>query len=163
MIKDQFLQLYFLQKESTKQIESKNFEIIEDEQTNLAESRKKILVVDDDYATRKIVELFLKGEIDLESASNGDEAINLLSKKSFALILMDISLGKGVSGIELLKEVRTIPAYKTVPVIAVTAHAMVGDKEKFLVSGFNDYLSKPFAKKDLISKVNHWVDSSHKS
>ena len=70
---------------------------------------------------------------------------------------MDISLGKGISGIELLHNLRMIPAYKNIPVIAVTAHAMVGDKEKFLESGFDDYLSKPFGKKDLISKVHTWV------
>ncbi len=79
----------------------------------------------------------------------------------YSLVLMDISLGKGISGVELLKNLRTIPSYKNVPVIAVTAHAMVGDKEKFLESGFDDYLSKPFAKKDLITKVRSWVSKNN--
>ena len=60
----------------------------------------------------------------------------------------------------MLKKLRTIPDYKSTPVIAVTAHAMVGDREKFIDSGFNDYLSKPFAKKDLIGKVRHFVSNS---
>ncbi|MBK7631599.1 MAG: PAS domain S-box protein [Ignavibacteriales bacterium] len=119
--------------------------------------RRKVLVVDDDIATRNIVELFLRGEIELESASNSEEATDLINKEVYSVVLMDISLGKGISGVELLKNVRTLPQYKNVPIIAVTAHAMVGDKEKFLSSGFDDYLSKPFGKKDLINKVRSWV------
>jgi len=122
---------------------------------------KKVLVVDDDLATRKIVELFLRGEIEIESASNSKDATDLINKDVYSLVLMDISLGKGISGVDLLKNLRTIPSYKNVPVIAVTAHAMVGDKEKFLSSGFDDYLSKPFAKKDLISKVRNWVSNGN--
>ncbi|MEO8232453.1 MAG: PAS domain S-box protein [Ignavibacteriota bacterium] len=123
--------------------------------------KKKVLVVDDDVATRKIVELFLRGEIELESASNSKDATDLISNNLYALVLMDISLGKGISGVELLKNLRELPQYKNVPVIAVTAHAMVGDKKKFLASGFDDYLSKPFGKNDLINKVHNWVTHSN--
>jgi CheY-like chemotaxis protein len=121
--------------------------------------RKKILVVDDDFATRKIAELFLRGEIELESASNSKEATDLINRNIYSLVIMDISLGKGISGVELLKNLRALPSYENIPVIAVTAHAMVGDKEKFLESGFNDYLSKPFTKKDLVSMVRDWVSN----
>jgi signal transduction histidine kinase len=124
--------------------------------------KKKVLVIDDDLATRKIVELFLRGEIEIESASNSKEATDLINSDIYSLVLMDISLGKGISGIELLQNLRMIPAYKNIPVIAVTAHAMVGDKEKFLESGFNDYLSKPFGKKDLVNKVHHWISIHNK-
>jgi CheY-like chemotaxis protein len=118
---------------------------------------KKVLVVDDDIATRKIVELFLRDEIEIESASNSKDATDLINNKVYSIVLMDISLGKGISGVDLLKNLRTLPQYNNVPVIAVTAHAMVGDKEKFLSSGFDDYLSKPFGKNDLINKVRNWV------
>ncbi|HEX9251715.1 MAG TPA: PAS domain S-box protein, partial [Ignavibacteriaceae bacterium] len=121
---------------------------------------KKVLVVDDDSATRKIVELFLRGEIELDSASNSKEASDMINNNFYSLILLDISLGKGISGVDLLQEIKSIPAYKNVPIIAVTAHAMVGDKEKFLSSGFDDYLSKPFAKKDLVGKVHNWVSGA---
>ena len=120
-------------------------------------NKKKVLVVDDDMATRKIVELFLRGEIELESASNSKDATDMITDNMYALVLMDISLGKGISGVEVLKKLRALPQYKNIPVIAVTAHAMVGDKEKFLASGFDDYLSKPFGKNDLINKVRNWV------
>lgn len=118
---------------------------------------KKVLVVDDDFATRKIVELFLRGEIELESVSNSKEATDMINNDVYSLILMDISLGKGISGVDLLQNIKSLPSYKNVPIVAVTAHAMVGDKEKFLSSGFDDYLSKPFAKKDLVNKVRNWV------
>src|SRR5690606_26432639 len=110
---------------------------------------KKVLVIDDDFSSRKIVELFLRGEIDIETASSANEGLELISITNFSLIMLDISLGKESSGIDVLKKLRTIPDYKSTPVIAVTAHAMVGDREKFIDSGFNDYLSEPFAKKDL--------------
>ena len=114
-------------------------------------------MVDDDFATRKIVELFLRGEIELESASNSKEATDMINNDVYSLVLMDISLGKGISGVDLLQNLKSLPSYKNVPIVAVTAHAMVGDKEKFLSSGFDDYLSKPFAKKDLVNKVRNWV------
>ncbi|MBE0539095.1 MAG: PAS domain S-box protein [Ignavibacterium sp.] len=120
-------------------------------------NKKKVLIVDDDMATRKIVELFLRGEIEIETASTSKDAAEMINNTLYALILMDISLGKGISGVELQQNLRSKPEYKNVPVVAVTAHAMSGDKEKFLSSGFNDYLSKPFAKKDLVSKVHYWL------
>ena len=123
--------------------------------------RIKVLVVDDDLATRKIVELFLRGEIEIESVSNSKDATDLINNDTYSLILMDISLGQGISGVELLNNLRKLSAYKNVPVIAITAHAMVGDKEKFLSLGFDDYLSKPFAKKELISKVHSWVSDTN--
>ena len=122
---------------------------------------KKVLVVDDDFATRKIVELFLRGEIELESASNSKEATDMINNDVYSLILMDISLGKGISGVDLLQNIKSLPSYKNIPIVAVTAHAMVGDKEKFLSSGFDDYLSKPFAKKDLVNKVRNWVTNGN--
>jgi PAS domain S-box-containing protein len=150
----------FPAEESASVDESKDHVLIEKNLPTPVGKSKKVLVVDDDLATRKIVELFLRGEIEIESASNSKDATDLLSNDTYSLVLMDISLGKGVSGIELLNNLRTIPSYKNVPVIAVTAHAMVGDKEKFLESGFNDYLSKPFAKKDLVTKVRNWVSKN---
>jgi len=122
---------------------------------------KKVLVVDDDFATRKIVELFLRGEIELESASDSKEATDMVNNNFYSLILMDISLGKGISGVDLLQSIKSLASYKNVPIIAVTAHAMVGDKEKFLSSGFHDYLSKPFTKKDLVNKVRSWVTNGN--
>jgi PAS domain S-box-containing protein len=117
----------------------------------------KALIIDDDPATRKIIELFLKNEIETKTVCNIKDALHEAESSNYNLILMDISLGQGISGIELLKSFRQIEFYKNVPVIAVTAHAMVGDREKFLKEGFDDYLSKPFSKVDLLGKVHSWA------
>lgn len=116
----------------------------------------KVLIIDDDPATRKIIELFLKDEIQTKAVCNIKDALSEANKHEYILVLMDISLGQGISGVDLLKNFREIPFYKSIPIIAVTAHAMVGDKEKFLSEGFDDYLSKPFSKRDLINRVNSW-------
>lgn len=121
---------------------------------------KKVLVIDDDFSSRKIVELFLRGEVEIEAASTDKEGLELMNKNEYSIVLLDISLGKGASGIDVLRIIRENPKFKNIPVIAVTAHAMVGDREKFINSGFNDYLSKPFAKKDLIKKIRHFISNS---
>ncbi len=153
----------FLVEGEFEKLEPFNLITREDILPSLVGNNKKVLVVDDDFATRKIIELFLHGEIEIESASNSKEATDLINNDIYSLVLMDISLGKGISGLDLLNNLRKLPAYNNVPVIAVTAHAMVGDKEKFLSTGFDDYLSKPFAKKELVSKVRNWIsiDSSN--
>lgn len=122
------------------------------------DQEEKILIIDDDPATRRIIELFLHDEIITKAVSNIKDALFEAESNQYSLVLMDISLGQGISGVDLLKDIRKISGYKTVPIIAVTAHAMVGDKEKFISSGFNDYLSKPFTKKDLIEKIRLWKE-----
>jgi PAS domain S-box-containing protein len=127
-----------------------------------SEENSKALIIDDDPATIRIIELFLKDEIETKTVCNVKEALDEAIKYEYNIVLMDISLGQGVNGVDLLKDFRSIEYYKNIPILAVTAHAMVGDKEKFLSAGFNDYLSKPFAKHDLIDKVNAWKNKQLK-
>lgn len=117
---------------------------------------ENVLIVDDDIATRKIIELFLKDKFRITSVSNIYDAIKIAETNKYSLVLMDISLGQDISGIDLLKRFRGISTYKNIPIIAVTAHAMVGDREKFILEGFDDYLSKPFTKNDLLDKIHSW-------
>ncbi len=65
-------------------------------------------------------------------------------------MLIDISLVGGMSGTEFLKKIRRRKGFKNIPAIAVTAFAMVGDREKFLEEGFDDYLAKPYTFNDFI-------------
>ncbi len=139
-----------------KQVENKNTTEAEIEKQEHQED--KLLIVDDDPATRRIIELFLQDEIATKSVGNIKDALYEAESNNYSLVLMDISLGQGLSGVDLLKDFRKIPSYKTKPIIAVTAHAMVGDKENFISSGFNDYLSKPFTKKDLREKIRRWKE-----
>lgn len=134
-----------------------NLSVEKENETNYYQE-EQILIIDDDPATRRIIELFLKDEIKTKTVSNIKEALTEAESYNYSLVLMDISLGQGLSGVDLLKDFRKISYYKTVPIIAVTAHAMVGDKENFISSGFDDYLSKPFTKKGLREKIRQWKE-----
>lgn len=110
----------------------------------------EILIVDNDEASRDIIKLFLKNICNVDAAESGEEAIKLVKEKSYKLIFMDINLGKGLSGIETTQKIKKLNAYKNVPIVALTAFAMSGEKEEFLRMGCTHYLSKPFMKKDLL-------------
>ncbi|MFO7445724.1 MAG: response regulator [Ignavibacteriaceae bacterium] len=110
----------------------------------------KILLVEDDPINRDVINWYLRNLFDVSVAENGSEALKLAASNQFDLILMDINLGKGINGIETAKLIKEDDRYKDVPVVALTAYAMKGDKEHFLSSGFTDYLSKPFLKEELI-------------
>jgi CheY-like chemotaxis protein len=111
----------------------------------------EILMVDDDTASRDITRLFLKNICKVDFAQSSDEALKLVLKKKYKIILMDINLGKGLSGIETTQKIKKIKSYHNTPIVALTAFAMAGEKEEFLKAGCTHYLSKPFMKKDLIN------------
>ena len=106
--------------------------------------KPQILIVDDDKASRDITRLFLRDMCNIDVAEDGATALKLTGEKKYAAILMDIGLGREMSGLEATKRIRKIPSYETIPIVAVTAYAMKGDKEEFLEAGCTNYLSKPF-------------------
>jgi CheY-like chemotaxis protein len=103
-----------------------------------------VLVVDDDKTSLDITKLFLKELYEIDTAENGVEAIKKTETKKYDAILMDIGLGRGMNGVEATKKIRGNRDYKDVPIVAVTAYVMRGDKEEFLNAGCSHYLSKPF-------------------
>jgi two-component system cell cycle response regulator DivK len=104
---------------------------------------KKILVVEDNLIVMELVRALLVsfGYEPIE-APNGVTAIELCKKNMLNLILLDIQL-PGINGIEVLRILKENPATRGIPAIALTAHAMHGDEEKFLKVGFSAYVSKP--------------------
>ncbi len=112
-----------------------------------------ILYVENDEDCRLIVKTILKDFCNIEYAGKGDEAIEMAKANNYLLILMDINLGKGIDGIETAKKVREISGYENIPIIALTAFAMKGDREEFLSGGCTHYISKPFRKDDLRNLV----------
>ncbi len=112
--------------------------------------KPKILFVDNDKFSRDFVKLSLKNFYDVELVDDGESAIKKVGESLFDAILMDIGLGNGMDGIKTTHEIRKIQFYKDVPIIAVTAFAMKGDKEKILSEGLTDYISKPFTRKEII-------------
>ena len=75
----------------------------------------------------------------------------MVKQKKYDAILMDIHLGIGKSGIEAANEIKLLKDYSNVPIIAMTAYAMLEDKENFLNAGCTHYLSKPFTKNEILN------------
>ena len=113
-----------------------------------------LLYIEDDSISREIVSMFLKDYFLIDTASESSEAFKKINKNIYAIILLDISLCKGLDGLELAREIKKIKKYKDIPIIAVTAHAFREDEDRILKSGFTHYISKPFTKNSLLNKVN---------
>ena len=110
---------------------------------------EKILVVEDDSKNMKVVMMVLRPHnYTLIGATDGEEAMEVAVREEPDLIIMDVQLPK-VSGLEVTRRLRQMPAFSHTPIIAVTAYAMKGDKEKAIEAGCNDYLSKPVNTREL--------------
>ena len=114
---------------------------------------KKILIVEDNEVNSKIMEFQLGKYYLIDIAKNGEEAIELFSKNNYNLILMDINLGAGLNGIEVIKIIRESDKGNNTAVIAITAYANFGNKESFLNAGFDNYILKPYHSDDLLRSV----------
>ncbi|HED07709.1 MAG TPA: response regulator [Ignavibacteria bacterium] len=119
----------------------------------------KILVVEDNHDNMIVIEALLKNKCKLLKAFDGKSGLELGKLKKPDLILMDITLPK-IGGITVMKKLKSDPATSNIPIIALTAHAMTGDKEKFLSAGFDDYIKKPIDADDFIDHINKWVNVS---
>lgn len=116
-----------------------------------------ILIVENEPLNAKLVESFLKGHYTYETVEDGHQALEITNRKKYSLILMDINLGKGMSGLEVTKRLRENEYYSELPIIAMTAFAMIGDKKEFLKEGCTDYISKPFVQKDLLILLSRYL------
>ena len=117
-------------------------------------NKLKILFVENDQFSQDFVKLSLKNLYDVDIVESGELALNKIAEISYNIILMDIGLGKGMDGIMTTKEIRKIKSYQNIPIIAVTAFAMKGDREKILSEGLNDYISKPFTRKEILDMIS---------
>jgi CheY-like chemotaxis protein len=104
----------------------------------------KILLVEDDPDTRELVRLTLElyGH-DVTEASTAEEGVARARSAAPDLILMDLSLGGKFDGLEATKRLRADPAFESTPIVALTAHAMAGDREKSLAAGCDEHWTKP--------------------
>ena len=120
----------------------------------------KILIVEDNADNLAVLESFLEDDYQLVSADDGEKGVQVAVREKPDLILMDISLPK-MDGTEALAQIRQIKEIKETPVVALTAHAMIGDKEKYLNLGFNAYMSKPIINdEDLIELIEKLIKKS---
>jgi two-component system, cell cycle response regulator DivK len=116
----------------------------------------QILVVEDNERNMRLFRDVLRaaGHRTLE-ATTGEEAVELATEHGPDLVLMDIQL-PGIDGLEALGRLRADERTRAVPVLALTAQAMEGDRERFLAAGFDGYLSKPVNIADLVDTVSRY-------
>jgi PAS domain S-box-containing protein len=114
----------------------------------------RVLCLDDDETTLDLIKFYTYNRCQLDTAMKGPEALQLAKKTTYDLFLIDINLGRGMNGLQVVKELREMPMYKNTPIVAVTAYSMVGDREEFLSGGCTHYLSKPFLKEDFLGLLN---------
>ena len=113
----------------------------------------KVLIVEDDPINMKlIVEIMKSLDFMIQTAENGLEALIMAEKDLYDLILMDIEL-PGIDGIETTRRIKDKSGHEKTPIIALTAFAMKGDREKFLNAGFDNYISKPIRVADFINFI----------
>ena len=109
----------------------------------------RIAVVEDNPDNRLLLQALLEDRHQLTEFDNGADALDGMREAPPELVLLDISLPR-MDGTEVLRRMRLDPVLSGVPVIALTAHAMSGDRERFLAQGFDDYLSKPIIDEALL-------------
>lgn len=116
-------------------------------------SSKKILIVEDNPFNMELVHdiLAIKG-YEIFEAVDAELGLDMISKVKPDLILMDIQL-PGMDGVEATKIIKSQESTKNIPIIAVTANAMKGDREEIISEGFDDYISKPIKLSVLTEKV----------
>ena len=119
---------------------------------------RKVLVVDDDarniFALTSLLE---NHEMEVMSATNGRQAIDLIQRTpGIDMVLMDIMM-PDMDGYETMREIRSEARFRTLPILALTAKAMKGDREKCLEAGASDYLAKPVNTEQLLSSLRMWL------
>ena len=112
-------------------------------------TRHKLAVIEDNPDNRLLLQALLNDSYDIEEYEDGPSALAGMAGALPALVLLDISL-PGMDGSEVLRRIRGTPGLDTLPVIALTAHAMSGDRERFLGEGFDGYVTKPIVDEELL-------------
>jgi CheY-like chemotaxis protein len=110
---------------------------------------KTIAVVEDNPDNRLLVQVMLEPDYRIEEYETGPAALAGIQAKIPDLVLLDVSLPE-MDGTEVLRRIRADSTLKNLPVIALTANAMTGDREKYLAAGFDDYVAKPIVDEALL-------------
>ena len=118
--------------------------------------KPKLLIVDDEPQIRMLLGEFLSDQFEVNFASNGKEAIQNTKSYRPDIILMDIMMPE-MDGYEAIQRIRGDMKMKSLPIIAVTAKAMIGDREKCIKAGASDYISKPVDIDQLMSLLRAWL------
>ncbi|MCH8566753.1 MAG: response regulator [Balneolales bacterium] len=121
--------------------------------------KTRILIVDDSPVIAKLVKILLSKVLPESGTlvcASGEEAVDSCNNESFSLIFMDLKL-PGIDGFEATKRIRKIPGYQKIPIIALTASTVEGVKHNCLISGMNDFISKPLPLDRLLEIIRQWI------
>jgi len=122
-------------------------------------AKRTVLVVEDNDMNMQLVEYLLEeGGYHIVKAASGEEALAITRDKKSPpdLILMDIHL-PGMDGLSVVREMKSDERTQTIPILALTAHAMRGDKDRFLEAGCDGYISKPIDVKTFLSSIEQYL------
>ena len=125
--------------------------------------RARVLVVEDNVVNQKVVSAILrKGQYRIAMAENGAQGLSMLENAAaaadpFALVLMDIQMPV-MDGLEATRRIRGNPAWRQLPIVAMTAHAMSEDRERCLAAGMNSYVLKPVKADHLLQTIERFVN-----
>ena len=125
----------------------------------------KILYVEENYQNFRLVMRFLtleKQQYDISQAPTGNDGLRMADELKPDLILMDINL-PDIDGVEVTRRIKENPSLKHIPVVALTANAMVDDQERFLTAGCDAYLRKPMSRADLHGVLVKYLSTSLKA
>jgi two-component system, cell cycle response regulator DivK len=120
-------------------------------------SMKKVLVVEDVDMNRELIVQLLEDKYQVIEAVNGQEGVEIAERERPELILMDLSLPV-MDGWEATRRLKANGDLRSIPVIALTAHAMKGDRERALAEGCDDYLAKPLDEDELLAKIAKYIE-----
>lgn len=127
------------------------------ENTSEKNEKLKAIFIEDEIENFELLNMLLKPYMILDNYESSVKALEVIEQKHYDIIFMDIGL-KEINGMEATKIIRLMENYKNTPIIAITAFAMQGDKERILLSGCNEYISKPFSKDRLFEVLGKYVD-----
>lgn len=123
-------------------------------------TRESILIVDDNPANLKLARVVLAGAgYEVHTAADGEEALGMLESLTPALVLMDLQL-PGIDGLELARRLRADPARHTIPIVALTAYAMLGDEAQAVAAGCDGYITKPIDTRLLPQTVASYITAA---
>ena len=121
------------------------------------DTNNRVLYIEDNYQNRRLVKRLLKQRgYEVIEAEDGLQGIAIAAREKPALILMDINL-PGIDGMEATSRLKSSPDLSHIPIVAVTAAAMRGDRERIMAAGCDDYLQKPIDNDELVRTVQRFI------
>jgi len=119
---------------------------------------RRILLVDDEQMNLFVAQYLLESAgLLVDTAADGEQAVHMASKNGYALIIMDMQMPR-LNGLEATKQIRPLPGYRDIPILAMTANAFADDKARCFAAGMNDFLVKPIDPERIFSTVLAWLE-----